>query len=122
MFSAGEILSGISAGLHVYFFYLESISFKSSPRTQRIFIGRAGENNADLVKVSSSLLFNQGFYNLFLALGTLFGLFANHPILIRFTLLFYVAAGAVLFISSPTKYQGAVIQSVPALLALLLLK
>jgi uncharacterized membrane protein len=56
---------------------------------------------------------------LFLALGTIYGLARDHLILVQFTLLCYVAAGLVLLLSSSAKWKGAVLQVVPALVALI---
>jgi putative membrane protein len=69
--------------------------------------------------------FNQGFYNLFLAIGLFYSLYLIHfknlemgKILAGYLLLFIIAAGAVLYFSSPKKYMAALIQSLPALLSL----
>jgi putative membrane protein len=119
MLSAGQIFAGVAAALHVFFFYLESVAFPKSAGVQRLFLGRKAEqHNVDLVR---PLLLNQGAYNLFLALGTLWGLWTGNAGLTRFTLWTYVAAGVVLFFSSPSKYRGAVLQLVPALVAAVLL-
>ncbi len=113
-------MSGVAAGLHVFFFYLESVAFPKNAGVQKMFLGRKAEQkeNVELVR---TLLFNQGFYNLFLALGTFWGLWSRNTGLTRFTLWTYVAAGVVLFLSSPSKYRGAVMQLVPALIAAVLL-
>jgi putative membrane protein len=70
-----SIVLGIStvfavlAGLvHVYIFVLESIAW-TSPRVRRIF-GITTEADAHATR---SLAFNQGFYNLFLAIGAILG-------------------------------------------------
>ncbi len=112
----GLLFSGVAASLHVFFFYLESIAFPKSVPVQKLFLGKKADQkeNVELVR---SLLFNQGFYNLFLALGTFFGLATHSHALVRFTLWSYMAAGVVLFWSAPTKYKGAVAQIVPALIA-----
>jgi putative membrane protein len=116
---AGQILSGVAAGLHIFFFYLESVAFPKSAGVQKLFLGRRAEQqNVELVR---PFLLNQGAYNLFLALGTLWGLWTGNLGLTRFTLCTYVAAGVVLFFSSPSKYRGAVVQLVPALIAAVLL-
>lgn len=54
--------------VHVYIFYLESVSF-ARPSTYRRF-RISDDKHADLV---SPWAFNQGFYNLFLAIGTAAG-------------------------------------------------
>jgi putative membrane protein len=70
-----SIVLGIScvfavlAGLvHVYAFVLQSLSW-TSERTRRLF-GIADEAEARATRV---LAFNQGFYNLFLAIGAILG-------------------------------------------------
>ncbi|WIB64177.1 MULTISPECIES: DUF1304 domain-containing protein [unclassified Curtobacterium] len=70
-----SIVLGIScvfavlAGLvHVYIFFLESVAW-TSPRTRQVF-GIADEAEA---RSTRTLAFNQGFYNLFLAIGAVLG-------------------------------------------------
>jgi putative membrane protein len=66
------VISGVCAVLaglvHVYIFFLESVAW-TSPRVRRIF-GLASESEA---LATRSLAFNQGFYNLFLAIGAILG-------------------------------------------------
>lgn len=59
----------VLAGLvHAYIFFLESVAW-TSPRVRRIFnISSEAEAQA-----TRSLAFNQGFYNLFLAIGAILG-------------------------------------------------
>jgi putative membrane protein len=83
------------------------------------------KEQASVVKVWA---FNQGFYNLFLALGLFYSLFLLHgeyresgKILASFILLLIVGAGVVLFASAPKKYPAAIMQAVPALLGLIAL-
>jgi uncharacterized membrane protein len=64
----GQAFSFVAGSLHVGFFYLESFLFPSSPSVQKLFLGRRAEDK-ELVKSVQPFLFNQGFYNLFLALG-----------------------------------------------------
>ncbi len=62
-------VSAVLAGLvHVYIFFLESIAW-TSPRARRTF----GIASADDAQATRSLAFNQGFYNLFLAIGAILG-------------------------------------------------
>lgn len=59
----------VLAGLvHVYIFVLESVAW-TSPRVRKIF-GLSSEAEAQATR---SLAFNQGFYNLFLAIGAILG-------------------------------------------------
>uniref|UniRef100_A0A942SY01 DUF1304 domain-containing protein n=1 Tax=Neobacillus citreus TaxID=2833578 RepID=A0A942SY01_9BACI len=66
------VISGVCAVLaglvHVYIFFLESIAW-TSPRVRRIF-GISSETEAQATR---SMAFNQGFYNLFLAIGAILG-------------------------------------------------
>lgn len=66
------VISGVCAVLagliHVYIFFLESVIW-TSPQARRIF-GIASETEAVATR---SLAFNQGFYNLFLAIGAILG-------------------------------------------------
>ena len=59
----------VLAGLvHVFIFFLESVAW-TSPRAQRIF-GISSRAEADATR---AMAFNQGFYNLFLAIGAILG-------------------------------------------------
>jgi len=62
MVIAGLVLAGLAALFHVYVFYLESLAW-SNERTRAAF----GTTVEDAV-VTKPLAFNQGFYNLFLAI------------------------------------------------------
>ncbi|MGN7190361.1 MULTISPECIES: DUF1304 domain-containing protein [unclassified Curtobacterium] len=63
--SVCAVLAGL---VHVYVFVLESVAW-SSPRVRRVF-GIANETEAQATR---ALAFNQGFYNLFLAIGAVLG-------------------------------------------------
>ncbi len=65
---AAQILAVLAALIHVYFFYLESIAW-TKPSTWKVF-GLGSQDEADVTK---SLALNQGFYNLFLAIGVIVG-------------------------------------------------
>ncbi len=62
------VLAGLAALLHVYIFVLESVRW-SHPTVWRIF-GLTSQEAADTTK---PLAYNQGFYNLFLAIGAAIG-------------------------------------------------
>ena len=119
--SIGRIFAGIAGSLHIAFFYLESVAFGSNKGVQKLFLGRRAENTESVEVVRVPLL-NQGFYNLFLAAGTLFGLYSGDIALVRYTLAFYVGAGLVLFASSPGKLRAAILQALPAAIGLYLLR
>src|ERR1700733_12502833 len=68
MITAGLIFAALAALLHVYIFTMESLTW-TSPRTRAAF-GTTPEE-AETTKL---LAFNQGFYNLFLAIVTGIGI------------------------------------------------
>lgn len=68
-----QVFAVIAALIHVLFFVLESIVF-SQPKVWRRF-GMKSQADADVVK---PMAFNQGFYNLFLALGVFVGVGLVH--------------------------------------------
>ena len=117
MLIAGLILAGAAALVHVYIFYLESIAW-TSDRARATFGTSVEESQS-----TKELAFNQGFYNLFLAISVFAGLVflacGNQPV--GSTLIFVgagsmVAASVVLFIFSPNKRSAALKQgAVPAL-------
>ncbi|MET1232235.1 MAG: DUF1304 domain-containing protein [Candidatus Limnocylindrales bacterium] len=119
-----QALALVAALLHVGFFYLESIAF-SRPRTWARF-GLASQADADVVR---PMAINQGFYNLFLALGVVGGLvltdFATGGAvsagvgITKFALACMVLAGAVLLATGRRFRRAALIQAVPPALALL---
>lgn len=62
------VAATVSAAIHVLFFYWESVVWKR-PTTWRRF-GVSTQEDAD---ASAAFAYNQGFYNLFLAVGALLG-------------------------------------------------
>lgn len=123
MLIIGFVFAAVTALLHAYFFALESLLWRRLS-TRKIF----GIRSEEEARVTERLAFNQGFYNLFLALMILIGVsafFLNDPT-IGLTLVFAgcafaVAAGLVLLVSSPRKYQAALVQGVPPVLAMVLI-
>jgi putative membrane protein len=103
--------------VHIFIFYLESIAW-TSERARSTF----GTSEED-AKTTKALAFNQGFYNLFLAISVIVGimLFALGATVAGATLVFagagsMAAAALVLLISSPDKAGAALKQGVvPAL-------
>src|SRR6185369_15809425 len=116
------IFAGLAALLHLFFFCLESLWWQR-PAVRRIF--RTGEEEA---RVTKFLAFNQGFYNLFLALGAAAGLYllqtgrpeAGRALL---TLACGSMLGAALVLASGGRRypRGVLVQGLPPLLALVLL-
>ncbi|GAB4065645.1 DUF1304 domain-containing protein [Angustibacter speluncae] len=68
MLTVALVLAALAALLHVYIFVLESVRF-SQPSTQKVFGVRP--DDLDAVRPWA---FNQGWYNLFLAVQTLVGI------------------------------------------------
>lgn len=111
----------IPAVLHIVFFIVESVLFSKVSIIQKIFLGKSSKTK-EAVKYASEYFFDQGLYNLKLALLTLYGLYiVKSPAIVISTLFVYFAAGVVLIYSSPRLWKGFVVQSLPALYALYLL-
>ncbi len=122
MIAVALVLAGIAALLHVFIFYLESIAW-TGERARRTF-GTSPEEAA----VTRELAFNQGFYNLFLAVVTVAGiaLVAGGRLAAGAALLFagvgsMVAAALVLFTTSPSKRAAALKQGTVPLLGVITL-
>lgn len=122
MIIAALIVAGLSALLHVYIFYMESVAW-TSPKTQKTF----GFNEAD-AQTTKSLAFNQGFYNLFLAFIGVIGiaLVAAGQLAVGAALIFagigsMAAAALVLLLSSPENKGAAIKQGTLPLLTVVLL-
>ena len=114
------VAAALAGAIHVLFFCMESLWW-TKPAVYRRF--RSTEAQAQMTK---SLAFNQGFYNLFLAGGTLGGLVliaAGHHragmILVAWNCASMLAAAVVLAASSPQMMRGALIQGLPPLVFLL---
>lgn len=115
------VLVGLAVLLHVYFFFLESVAFRK-PFAYRTF----GVKDAAEVDVLAFSMLNQGFYNLFLAIGTAVGVVGvardwepQGTTLVVFGCLFMIGAALVLVIARPRMARAAAIQGVLPLLALL---
>ncbi|WP_136612107.1 DUF1304 domain-containing protein [Sinomonas albida] len=122
MVIAGLVLAGIAALIHVYIFYLESFAWTAA-RTRATF-----GTSVEQAEASRELAFNQGFYNLFLAIAAGLGvvLVAAGATAVGATLVFVgagsmVAAGLVLVLSSPSKARAALTQLVPPALGVVFL-
>ena len=124
MLIAAQIFAALAAILHILFFVLESVLW-SRPAVYRRF-GIASQKDADTMQL---MAYNQGFYNLFLAIGVLIGVVLagldGDQIVIDKTLMIFgtgcmAAAGAVLASAGASKFRAAAIQFVPAALALVL--
>jgi putative membrane protein len=119
MLIVGLVLAAAAAAFHVFIFALESLRW-TDPETRKIF-GVTSEADAITMK---QLAFNQGFYNLFLALTTLLGigLVIVGAETVGLTLVFagtamMLAAALVLVLSDRTKARAATMQGALPLLA-----
>ena len=118
MTTVGLVLAGIAALVHVFIFYLESVAW-TGERARRIF----GTGSVEQAEAQRQLAFNQGFYNLFLAVVAALGIVLHlaGQQTVGATLVFagagsMVAASLVLLLSSPDKASAALKQGViPAL-------
>lgn len=122
MVTAGLVFAALAALLHVYIFVMESLTW-TSPRTRATF--GTTQEEAETTKL---LAFNQGFYNLFLAVVTGIGIVAiclGHTA-VGAALVFagvgsMLAAAVVLLASSPDKARAAITQGAFPLIAVVLL-
>jgi putative membrane protein len=111
----------LAALIHTWFFVMESVWFMQ-PAIYRRF-GLASDAEARLVR---GFAFNQGFYNLFLAIGVAIGLALvlsgrvdAGRTLVLFACGSMVAAGAVLVLHDARFLRAGALQVVPPLLAIL---
>jgi putative membrane protein len=122
MITAALVFAGLAALLHVYIFTMESLTW-TSKRTRAAF-GTTPEE-AETTKL---LAFNQGFYNLFLAVVTGIGIGAvvlGHRA-VGVALVFagvgsMASAAVVLLASSPDKARAALIQGIFPVVSVVLL-
>jgi putative membrane protein len=111
----------LPATFHLLFFVFESLLFTRFHFIQKLFLGKFSKS-PEAVMIGGEYFFDQGLYNLKLALLTLSGLFVTKsPSVVISTLLVYVGAGIVLLISSPRLWKGFLTQAGPALYGLYLL-
>ena len=122
MITVALICAGLAAVLHVYIFVMESVTW-TTPRTRAVF-----GTTADEAQTTKMLAFNQGFYNLFLAVITGAGIAAivvGHRA-VGAALVFagvgsMLAAAFVLIASSRDMTRSAVTQGVFPLITVALL-
>ena len=120
MNALAQVAAVVAGLLHVMFFVLESVVFRR-PAGHRTF----GVDPHD-VEAVRPWAFNQGFYNLFLAAGTLGGLVliwsgskVEGRTLVLFACASMLAAAVVLLATNRKMVRGAAIQGLPPLIALL---
>jgi putative membrane protein len=122
MITAGLVFAALAGLLHVYIFTMESLTW-TSPRTRATF-----GTTAEEAETTKLLAFNQGFYNLFLAIVTGIGIAAvalGHNA-IGAALVFagvgsMASAAVVLLASSPDKARAALTQGTFPVIAVVLL-
>jgi len=122
MLTAGLVFGALAALLHVYIFVMESLTW-TSPRTRATF-----GTTAEEAETTKLLAFNQGFYNLFLAIITVIGIAAvvlGHTAVGAALVLAGVgsmaAAAVVLLASAPDKARAAITQGIFPLVAIVLM-
>ncbi|CAM3304617.1 epimerase [Mycobacterium intermedium] len=122
MVTAALVFAGLAAVLHVYIFVMESLTW-TSPRTRATF-----GTTLEEAETTKLLAFNQGFYNLFLAIITGIGiavLLTGHKgvgaALILAGVGSMAAAAVVLLISARDKARAALTQGAFPALAVVLL-
>ncbi|OIJ28262.1 hypothetical protein UG56_003520 [Nocardioides luteus] len=116
------VLAGLAALVHVYIFVMESLTWTSA-KTRAVF-----GTSAEEAEATKELAYNQGFYNLFLAIVTAVGivLVAAGSEAAGAALVFagagsVAAAATVLLVASPDKRGAALKQGVVPLLAVVAL-
>ena len=110
----------VAAALHVLFFIMESVTFR-----QPTVAARFGLTTPDQIAAVRPMAFNQGFYNLFLAVGIAGGLAlvaagsvdAGRAIVL-FACACMVGAGLVLLSTNRRFVRSAAIQAVPPFVAI----
>ncbi|MDF0528757.1 DUF1304 domain-containing protein [Tsukamurella sp. 8F] len=122
MIAVGLVFAAVAGLIHCYIFYLEALVWTAAKA--RATFGTT-EQEADITR---PLAFNQGFYNLFLAIVVAVGivLVAAGQRTAGLTALFVatgsmVAAGLVLLLSDRSKTRPALIQLMPPLVGLVAL-
>lgn len=122
MIAAGLIFAGVAIALHVYIWVLESFLWTSDATTRKFGMTKTQAEQ------TRQLAFNQGYYNLFLAITAAAGVYVFQSgqtgvglALITAGLGSMVAAGLVLALNDRRKVRPALIQLTAPLMALALL-
>jgi putative membrane protein len=120
--ATGLVFAALAALLHVYIFIMQSLTWTSA-RTRAAF-----GTTAEEAETTKLLAFNQGFYNLFLAIVTGIGIraVAMGDTAVGAALVFagvgsMAAAAVVLRVSAPDKARAALIQGTFPVIAIVLL-
>ncbi|MBX3310728.1 MAG: DUF1304 domain-containing protein [Cryobacterium sp.] len=114
------VFASVAALIHVMIFALESVLW-ATPQVWRRF-GLKSQADADVVE---PMAFNQGFYNLFLALAAILGLLLlgwGNPIAGKWVLLVALAsmvlASIVLLITNRRLWRAAIVQGAAPLIGI----
>ncbi|MFD1048790.1 DUF1304 family protein [Kibdelosporangium lantanae] len=117
-----QVFAWVAIAIHVVVFVLESFLFSRAWVHQGVFRVAAKD-------VPGTLLWsvNQGFYNLFLASGLIYGVVTGNRAFVVYTCLFMAGCGVVLFVSDMlglgrakgSSWGGAIGQALPPVLVLL---
>ncbi len=112
----------LAAVIHIGIFVLESFLYQK-PEGYKYFKVSPQDHQA-----TKQWAFNQGFYNLFLAIGMLLGLYYVNQLQVRMAgvivsmfALFMIMAGVVLWFSNKKLRKGALLQIVPPVLGFIFL-
>jgi putative membrane protein len=118
----GQAAALLAAAIHVLFFVLESVRFSQPETYRRFFV----ETQAD-AELLRPIFFNQGFYNLFLAIGATAGVVAlntGHAEAGRALILLacgsMAVAGIILLVTDRRFLRSGLVQAVPPLVAIAL--
>jgi putative membrane protein len=124
MLIAAQLVAGLAAVLHVVFFVFESLLW-----TRPQVYARFGIGSREQAETIRPMAYNQGFYNLALAVGLFVGIVmlgrdgsagVAGKTLVLFATGCMVVAGAVLASTGRGYWRAAAIQLVPAAVALIL--
>lgn len=112
---AAGIFALIAALLHIMFFLFESVLW-----TRPSVWARFGIKSQAEAQVLRPMALNQGYYNLFLAIGVVVGVTIGNEAIVIFGLSCMLGASLVLVISNPKLLRPAVIQGFAPLFGLAL--
>lgn len=124
MLLATQVFAGLAAVLHVVFFVFESVLW-----TRPAVFARFGIASQEQAETIRPMAYNQGFYNLALAVGVLVGVvllsrsgdaFVAGKTLVLFGTGCMAFAGMVLASTGRTYWRAAAVQLVPAVLGFVL--
>jgi putative membrane protein len=118
--SIAILAAALAALIHLWIFAMESLWF-----LRPTVWSRFGLRSQEDARVVRSFAYNQGFYNLFLAVGVIAGLgllmthdFEAARVLVLFACGSMVAAGVVLFLHDRRFLRAAAVQAGPPLVAI----